>query len=149
MKKKLKIKKIIYLILLIGIIGSVLYYFYPRNVAFSLYREFDITNKEEFFPYHYVDNEDIFCVLLIKENGYDSVFVTDIAKKIDFINYNYIITFNKNLLKLSYSPYYTDFEDGCPSVKLTPLIPKYSQNKTNKMYIYKIKKNSKFRGICG
>ena len=77
--------------------------------------------------------------------GYDTIFVTNLAKELDFDRYDYIITYQKQLKELRYSPYLTKTEDGLYHDKRTPLIPTWDSVQTDKVYIYRIKKNEKYR----
>ena len=155
-----KIKLIILIIIFISVGTYCFYYYYPRKVSFELakeiekpYPEFDrtfyvgfdyVVNVERFFVYmiyHYEEFPKYY------RKGYDTIFVTNLAKELDFDRYDYIITYQKQLKELRYSPYLTKTEDGLYHDKRTPLIPTWDSVQTDKVYIYRIKKNNKFRAF--
>ena len=155
-----KIKLIILIIIFISVGTYCFYYYYPRKVSFELakeiekpYPEFDRTF---YVGFDYVVNVERFFVYMIYyyeefpqyyRKGYDTIFVTNLAKELDFDRYDYIITYQKQLKELRYSPYLTKTEDGLYHDKRTPLIPTWDSVQTDKVYIYRIKKNNKFRAF--
>ena len=97
-----------------------MYYFIPRSVPFVLEKEMEKPSRE--FDYHYCMGfyeagckERLMFLLTekMKEESYsqgkayDSTFVDDIAKDFDFEKYDYLITYQKKLLKLQHSPHLT------------------------------------------
>ena len=156
MKKKVLCIIVATVVFVVGL--CVVYYYYPRKVSFELakeidkpYPEFDrtfyvgfdyVVNVERFFVYmnyHYEEFPQYY------RKGYDTIFVTNLAKELDFDRYDYIITYQKQLKELRYSPYLTKTEDGLYHDKRTPLIPTWDGVITDKVYIYRIKKNEKYR----
>ena len=155
MKKK-KLYAVTTLLFVAGL--CFLYYFYPRNVHFELAKEIEKPNPEFDYSYckgfEYVANkESLFsCMVYCYEEpqfrdmkGYDTVFVKTLSKDLDFDRYDYIIAYQKKLKKLRHSPYLTKTEDGLYHETKTPLIPTWDSRITDKLYIYRIKKNNKFR----
>jgi len=154
-RKKLILYCTITVLLVVGLYD--LYYYYPREVSFELakeilkpHRKFD---NSQFVGFEYVDSKDRLIYWLVehykhfypKEQGYDSIFVENIGKELDFNKFDYIITYQKQLKMLRHSPYLTRKEDGLYFNKKTPLIPTWDSVITDKVYIYRIKKNNKYR----
>jgi hypothetical protein len=78
--------------------------------------------------------------------GYDSLYVENLSKDLDFINSDYLITYQRKLSKLHHSPYLTILKDGLYDYdKRIPLIPTWDKEVTDSLYIYRIKKNNRFR----
>jgi len=155
MKKK-KLYAVTTLLFVAGL--CFVYYFYPRNVHFELAKEIEKPNPEfdrsYFVGFEYIENkESLFFYMVYRYEeppfrdmkGYDTVFVKTLSKDLDFDRYDYIIAYQKKLKKLRYSPYLTKTEDGLYFEERTPLIPIWDSVRTDKVYIYRIKKNKKFR----
>ena len=134
------------------------YYYYPRKVSFELAKEIDKPYSEfsriDYVGFDYIVNVERFFVYMIYHyeefpqyyrKGYDTIFVTNLAKELDFDRYDYLITYQKQLKELRYSPYLTKTEDGLCHDKQIPLIPTWDSVQTDKVYIYRIKKNEKYR----
>lgn len=162
----MKIKTIILIIIgfILVISGSVIYYYMPRIVSFKMVMKIQKPNKtfnrKYFVGFDYINNEELLYYKLvdfykknscIKSNliGYDSLFVSSIVDSFDFEKYDYIITYQKKLIDLKYSPHLTRTEDGMYYCnKSIPLIPSWdsiSIGVTDSIFIYKIKKPCK---IC-
>jgi hypothetical protein len=139
---------------------SALYYYLPRNIFFELVKEinkpylefdrtyyigFDYVENTEQLMFYMVDYYKKASCVKANLNGYDSIFVKNLGKELDFKKYDYIITYQKQLKELRHSPYLTKTEDGLYYLKETPLIPTWDSLITDKIYIYRIKKNSKYR----
>lgn len=137
-----------------------LYYYYPRTVkyelAFEINKPDSTFDRSYFIGFDYVENKDWLMYYLIESlnkssspnhllKGYDNVFLEDLASKMDFDRYDFIVTYQKRLVKLQHSPYLTREKDGLYFDDLTPLIPTWDTEKTDKNYIYRIKKNKRFR----
>lgn len=156
MKKKILIGCVVFT--LVGL--CCLYYYYPRKVSFELVKVIDKPCKEydksHWFSFGYVQNKERLKFWMIDYyhrtscvekgiKGYDSIFVENLSKELDFEKYDYIIAYQKQIKELKYSPYLTKTEDGLYFDKRTPLIATWGRIKTNKVYIYQIKKNENFR----
>ncbi len=156
--KKILFYFVITSVLVVGI--CLFYYYYPRKVSFELtaeinkpYPDFDRTSYTGF---DYVDDAKQLMFWMvgfynkpscIKEGlkGYNASFVDTLANRFDFTKYDYLITYQKKLKALRHSPYLTTTEDGICCDKRTPLMPTWDSVQTDKVYIYRIKKNNKFR----
>ena len=77
--------------------------------------------------------------------SYDSEYIKNISKQLDYKKFDYIVTWQKELNALHYSPYLSKRKDGLSYLNEIPLIPTYDTVITDKVYIYCIKKNNKFR----
>ena len=141
---------------------SILYYYYPRKVYFELAKEMDKPysdfDRTYYIGFDYVDSEKMLIYWLVEhyktfyppskqKQDYDSNFVENLAKELDFEKYDYLIAYQKRLKGLRHSPYLTKTEDGLYFDKRTPLIPTWDSVQTDKVYIYRIKKNSKYRSF--
>ena len=157
-------KKILYCVVLIVVSGivAVTYYYYPRTVSFELAKEIPLPNetfdRRDYIGFQYVENEFWLFFYLVdyyetrpnvnpKLKGYDRAFVQQLAEDFDFENYDYLITYQKTLSRLQYSPYLTKEKDDLYFDKRTPLIPTWNKAETDKVYIYRIKKNDHFRAF--
>jgi hypothetical protein len=162
MKKMIKIFLCCILIgaLVIGFIKLYKWnYYYTRTVPFELAKEID--KFENCYPrngFDYIENAEVLMIYMIdiyktiyppsrQKSGYDSIFVANLAKELDFKKYDYLITYQKQLKELRHSPYLTKTEDDLYFDKKTPLIPTWDSVITDKVYIYRIKKNSKYRAF--
>ena len=155
-------KKIIFIVFIIvfTIVSIALYIFYPRNVKFIYILEFDA--HEYLKPSDRIDYcfnyRSMILALQYRINdpnnkgkkimGYSDSFLEEIANQLDFDNFDYIISTMRPLNKLLYSPYLTVANDTVYHIDSRyPLIPKFDQKVTNKVYFYAIKKNNKFRNL--
>ena len=120
-------------------------------------KEIDKPSKEfdnsHFIGFEYADSKDRLIYWLVEhyepfysqEQRYDSIFVENLAKELNFDRYDYIIAYQKQLKELRHSPYLTKTEDGLYHDERTPLIPTWDSVITDKVYIYRIKKSNKYR----
>lgn len=155
-------KKTLYIILTVVfvVVASLLYYFYPRKVSFELVKEIEKPHPEFdrtfYVGFNYVEDAErlkFFMVYYYNKasciegelKGYSLIFVENLAKELNFDRYDYIITYQKKLKELRHSPYLTKTADDLYFDKRTPLIPTWDSVQTDNVYIYQIKKNSKFR----
>lgn len=153
-----KMKKIF--LIVVSSIVTFSYYFYPRTVSFEFVEEIPLpTNafdRREYIGFDYVESVDRLYFYLVefyeripnddpKLKGYDREFVRFLAEGFDFKKYDYLITYQKTLNKLQYSPYLTKEKDDIYFDRRTPLIPTWNKTETDKVYIYRIKKNDHFR----
>lgn len=148
--------------MLVSSIVVVTYYYYPRTVSFEFVEEIPLpTNafdRREYIGFDYVRSIDRLYFYLVefyeripnddpKLKGYDRAFVQQLAEDFDFESYDYLITYQKTLSKLQYSPYLTKEKDDLYFDKRTPLIPTWDKAEADKVYIYRIKKNDHFRAF--
>lgn len=151
--------KKIFLIVVSSIVAFA-YYFYPRTVTFEFVEEIplptDAFDRREYIGFDYVESVDRLYFYLVefyeripnddpKLKGYDRDFVRQLSEGFDFEKYDYLITYQKTLNKLQYSPYLTKEKDDIYFDKRTPLIPTWNKRGTDKVYVYRIKKNDHFR----
>lgn len=148
---------IIGIIVALGTLSFILYFFHSDKMSYILVMEIDKPNKydkSQLFTYNYASNEKIFVYYLTdwyncrfpSQQGYDITFAYNISKNLDFNNYDYIITFQKKILALKYSPFLEKKYDGIGNCeKKKPLIPIYDKKITDKVYIYRIQKNDIYR----
>ena len=154
-------KKMLYSITTIVLIAGLgaIYYYYPRNVSFEFTMEIQKPSKEfdnsQFIGFDYIDSKDNLRYRLVdwfkdfypQEQIYDTIFVQNLAKELDFKKYDYIITYQKQLKSLRHSPYLTNTKDGLYYIKEIPLFPTFYNVITDNVYIYGIKKNNKYRSF--
>ena len=155
---KTKRKRLIIICFAIGL--WCLYYYCPRKVSFELETKILKPNKEFDFSYlnsfFYVENQERLYFFLVDYyktppcvrdglKGYDSLFVENLNKTLDFNKYDYLIVFQKRLLELNFSPYLAKTEDLLDYVPKKPLISTFDTIITDSIYIYRIKKNNKYR----
>ncbi len=153
-------EKMLYIVTtVVFVVGlCILYYYYPRKVSFELAKEIEpftgLSSPMNGFNYVKDENELFFWLIycydkpICKERGlmgYSLPFVKRLASELDFETYDYLITYKQKLQSLFYSSYLTRTKDGLYFDKLTPLIPEFYPEITDKVYIYRIKKNNKFR----
>jgi hypothetical protein len=108
------------------------------------YVSFDYVENKKRLMFYMVDYYKEEPYLKSEYSGYDSIFVENISKELNFDKYNYIITYQKQLKALTYSPYLAKKEDFL-SLPEKPLIPTFDTIITDKVYIYRIRKNNKYR----
>ena len=141
---------------------TIILFFFPRKVSFELIKQIEKPCIEFDYSYYgwlnYVDEKErLFFYLYEYYNlpkysynmnglGYDSLYVENLSKDLDFMNSDYLITYQRKLIKLHYSPYLTISKDGLYDYdKKTPLIPTWDKEVTDSLYVYRIKKNNRFR----
>ena len=144
----MKRKVIIVATLCLGL--SALYFYCPRKVSFELATEITKPSEEFSMPiYYYVSGADeLFYPMGSRrkdKKGYDSLFVSTFAKSLDFEKYDYLLAFRRQFKALHHSPYLTKTEDLLYHDKRIPLIPTWDSEITDQIYIYRIKKNRRFR----
>ena len=160
MIKKKKWRILIMLMVFVSVGAYCLYYYYSRKITFEFVKEIEKPNVEydlsQFIGFHYINDADRLMFFLIEYykkascirdslGGYDSLFVQNLSKELNFDKYDYIITYHKQLKELRHSPYLTKKRDGLYFEKQIPLIPTFDTLMTDKLYIYRIKKNNKYR----
>ena len=152
---------IIIAIFVLSILLWCIYYFVPRHVIFEHVktinqpiRYYDRTEETNF---NYISNKndlwwwfrDWYSTdpLFIEKGiiGYDSLFIAQLSEELDYCNYDYIITYQRELKELKHSPYMSHDDAAYYFDKRTPLIPVFKEKHTTKVYIYKIKKSGDFR----
>ena len=151
---------IVFCLLPLGI--TIILFFFPRKVSFELIKQIEKPCIEFDYSYYgwlnYVDEKErLFFYLYEYYNlpkysynmnglGYDSLYVENLSKDLDFMNSDYLITYQRKLIKLHYSPYLTISKDGLYDYdKKTPLIPTWDKEVTDSLYVYRLKKNNRFR----
>lgn len=153
-------KIMIILLVIVFVVGlGILYYYYPRSISFEFTMEIQKPHEKfdnsQFVGFDYVANKERLIYYLTDyykqryppQQGYDSIFVQNLAEKLDFEKYDYLITYQKQLKALRHSPFLTKTEDGLYFDKKTPLIPTFDTVLTDKVYIYRIKKNNRYRSF--
>ncbi len=150
-----------YLFCILFVVSSIiLYIFYPRNHSFTfvckIHNESPIDYSQSTY-YHYIHNKErLFFFMqgyyinrqwLLKGEftGYNSSLVDSLANIFDFNRYDYIITYQKQIKNIRYSPFLTNTEDGLYFDKRTPLIIEYDTIITDSIYFYQVENNDKFR----
>lgn len=153
----MKNKIIIFIIVPVSLYVVIFWYYYPRSVESELVIEipkpdtrFDNSQWASFF---YISNKKTFTYCMIdwwrskcdSLKWYDNQYIDYISTQLDYEKYDYLILYQKKLKSLNYSPYLTKTEDGLYFDQRTPLIPTFDTLITDKVYIYQIEKNNKFR----
>ena len=134
------------------------WYYVPRSVKFELDRELSLPRPDldyySFIGFDKAEDEDDLWFWLFenpaRENPgwqYDSLFVKQLVEELDFDEFDYLICFQKQLLNLSYSPYLRKTKDGIYWDKRIPLVASWDTVRTDRIYLYRIKSNSRFRSI--
>lgn len=150
-------------LIILGISISIFlfWYYHVRHVKFELEKvlappEHGVGGNADFMGFELVENENDLLFWLCEQFkksyyrdngviGYDMEYAKKLSKELDYENYNYIITYNKEILDLQHSPYLTRHEDGLYFDERTPLFPTFYTKRTDKVYIYKIKNDCKYR----
>lgn len=156
-KNKWRILIILAVFISVGI--YCLYYYYPRRIDFEFVKEINKPDPDfeqyQSVSFNYIENKERLTFWLIEKYKYpyswsdyicyDSLFVQNLSKELNFDKYDYIITYHKQLKELRHSPYLTKKRDDLYFEKQIPLIPNFDTLITDKLYIYRIKKNNKYR----
>ena len=152
------------MLLIVGVIVFIFvgfycfYYYYPKKISFELFKEIpkptENFDNSQWLSYNYIQSEERLIYFLTDyykqryppQQGYDSIFAYNISEIFDYEHYDYIITYQKQLKTLTYSPYLAKKEDGLGDCeKKKPLIPTFDTIIMDKVYIYRIEKNNKYR----
>ena len=152
------LKRLVFVLGIISIIPwGYLYYYYPREVkyesVFEINKPDSSFDRSFFIGFDYVNNKEWLFFFLIDrpvrdhpfQKAYDNAYIEYLSNMMDFDRYDYIITYQKELIRLQYSPYLRRINDDLYFDKRMPLIPTWNTDKTDKIYIYRIKKNKRFR----
>ena len=125
-------------IIVIAILCYRYYYSKTVHVPFEFVKEIpkprEDFDRSQWLTYHYVRNEERLMYFLVdwykttyppekQKKGYDSVFVQHLGKELNFDKYDHIITYQKQLKDLAYSPYLAKTEDGLGYLKESLLSP--------------------------
>lgn len=150
----------IFILAYFGIRLGKYWYYHPRNVAFEYVMEIPKPNEEsdysDFIGFYYVGNEEKLVYFMVGPpkqvlymeadlERYDFKYIKHLSQQLDYEKFDYIITWQKELKALNYSPYLSKTEDAMDYLDEIPLIPTFDTVITDKVYIYRIKKNHKFR----
>jgi hypothetical protein len=119
------------------------YYFYPRKVEFKLVEKINLAKADH--PLIIVSERKVLDKFLIEIFGTEAL--TDYSS-LDFNKFDYMVSFNRKILNLRYSPYLSKKNDLCPYLKEKPVIPEYSNDIDDSIYIYVINRKNRYRGIC-
>ncbi len=145
MKKKQYILIIIGLLFLSLLIISC--YFYPRNVKFKYVVEIAVGKVDH--PLIIVSEKKAMEKFLIEIFGEEATKNISIDySSLDFDKNDYMVSFNRKVLSLKYSPYLSKQNDLCPYLKEKPVIPEYSSKEDESIYVYEIKRKNRYRGVC-
>lgn len=154
--------KLLYiLIIVVSILSFTIYIFFKKDhLNFELISKVSKTN-EEFRPFAYRffhSQNDYDNFLNINSNTIKLKSDLPKAKDLDFENYSYCIFFGKGLSDLYYSYKTTYYDDPSPSYascarygkKYVVVIYKnLTSNKDNGIFLYKVKRDVKLRGVDG
>ena len=157
----MKKKKVISFLSLISLLisTSLIYYYYPRSIDYEMvrsiqkpYEDFDMSY---FKGFNYVNDQerlkywlnDFFNKSSSFYHGYNPIVIDCLSKELDFYKFDYIITWHREIEKLQYSPHLSKTKDDIPHDRRIPLIPTFKDTTTDSIYIYKIRKNNKFRAF--
>ena len=154
-------KNILYMIkiiisLLIVLCGFCYWYCSPRKIIPHLEYVLPIPNKTfdmyNCKSYLFIqDSSDLFLYLLddksfsIPDRGFRDSDVRMLNEKLNYKDNSYILTWNRKLVNLRYSPYLTRHSDGLYFDARTPLFPIFDSTKTNNLFLYSIPKTMKYR----
>lgn len=144
--RKRQYMTIIIVFLLIGVLIFG-YYYYPRKVNFELVNQVKVAQVDH--PIIVVSERKILDKFL--KEIFETEQISDITidySLLDFNKNDYVISFNKKLLSLKHSPYLSKKYDLCPYLKEKPVIPEFTNDIDESIYIYKIDKKGKYRAIC-
>lgn len=158
MKSRIRLITLICISTAILIPLCAVWYYVPRSVKFELDRELSLPRPDldyySFIGFYKAEDEDDLRFWLFEkptQNNlgwqYDSLFVKQLVEELDFDEFDYLICFQKQLLNLRYSPYLRKTEDDLYFDKRIPLVASWDTVRTDRIYLYRIKSNSRFRSI--
>ena len=147
---------IILIIVIVTLMSIVIYYNYERVVPFEYVTSLPKFHNCYFKDIDYIDSEKRMHVWLVdfyrKQSckkagltGYEDKYISVLSNKMDFTNYDYVISYMKKIKILKHSPYLTNKHDNLYFDKRIPLIAEYQKGEFDSVFIYKIRKNGKFR----
>ena len=156
MKSRIRLVTLIYIWPVIFTPLCAVWYYVPRSVKFELDRELSLPRPDldyySFIGFDKAEDEDDLWFWLFenpaRENPgwqYDSLFVKQLVEELDFDEFDYLICFQKQLLNLRYSPYLRKTKDDIYWDKRIPLVASWDTVRTDRIYLYRIKSNSRFR----
>lgn len=156
---KNKVKSLSLLIITIFLmITIIIYYYYYQERTISYEYVIGLPKFHNCYPkgINYIENEERMYFWLVgfyqkpscKENGlegYDSLYVSHLFNYTDFSRYDYVISYMRKISLLKYSPHLTEVNDNLYFDKRTPIIAEFEKVIYDSVFIYRIKKNPKFR----
>ena len=124
----------------------------PFEFVKEIHKPTEDFDNSRWLTYQYVQNEERLMYSLVDyykqryppQQGYDSVFVQHLGKELIFDKYDYLIVYQKQLKDLAYYPYWAKI-DALSYLDEKELTPTFDTVITDKVYIYRIKKNNKYR----
>ncbi|MBQ3730437.1 MAG: hypothetical protein IJK93_03405 [Muribaculaceae bacterium] len=160
MKKKSFIIILVLAVAILGIGGYLIDYYRVRNVDFQFVKTFQVPNNEydetSFTSYYYIDDDESLDYFLGKNLSdyfgycYDSLFIDKMKGELNFKDYDYLLSPQKKIVNLSYSPSHNkNYYDGCGHQlhalgDRDVLEPVFEDGSIDSMYLYRIKKTNKF-----
>lgn len=136
------------------------YYYIERTVSFEYVMRIPAFKNCHPRGVTYIKNKErmyYFLVDIYKERrswdekfelfGYDSTYVAPLIEDLDYKKYDYVISYMMKISKLKHSPYLTETEDGLYFDNRIPLIPEYEKGIYDFIYIYRVKKDYRFRAM--
>ncbi len=160
----LKNKKVLVLLIvaitIIAICGYFIHYYRETNVDFQFVKTFRIPNNEydqrSFTSYYYITSDELLDYFLgeylTNHYGYcyDSLFIDKMKGELNFKDYHYLLSPQKKIINLSYSPSHNkNYYDGCGHLlhdlgDRNVLEPVFENGFIDSMYLYRIEKTDKF-----
>ena len=145
----------VFAVAILGICGYLINYHTERTVDFQPVMMFQVPDKEfdktDISSYYYISSEESLNYYLgeyfLHDLGYcyDSVFIDNMKGELNFKDFDYILSPQKKIIKLYYSPSNTDiYSDSWPIGDKDVLEPVFDKGSIDSMYLYKIEKTDKF-----
>ena len=154
MKNKKVLVSLVVAVTILGICGYLINYHTERTVDFQPVKVFQVPNKNydmtEMSSYYFITSEELLNHFLGKYLSwhfgycYDSVFIDKIKCELNFKEYDYLLSPQKRIIKLYYSPSNTERYSGWPVGNKDVLEPVFDKGSIDSMYLHRIKKTDKF-----
>ena len=160
MKRKRLLIAFVLAIAILGVCGYFIHYYRVKHVDFQFVKTFQVPNKKynqtSFTSYYYIDSDESLNHFLGKYLSdhfgycYDGLFIDKMKGEFNFKDYDYLLSPQKKIINLSYSPSHNkNYYDGCGHQlhalgDRDVLEPVFDKGSIDSMYLYRIKKTDKF-----
>jgi hypothetical protein len=147
--KKKQLIIILFILICIGVFAFIIDYYKQTKVNFSFESKTCLDSlPRENLPFIISSNIDDIKLCLNKLISSEDINKLGLMR-LNFSEYDYLVSFKKGVEKISYSKHYTSKHDFCPYIKEIPVELHYSKDSSSLcIYIYKLSEKNKFRHLC-
>jgi hypothetical protein len=140
-------KKIILGVLLLSL--GIAYFIYPRKIRVDFVKEYDLKeNPWRQSALLLTESESVIAIAKEPRENLSKVDIKSFMINLDFANYNYLISFGREIKSLRTSPYISNFVDEASNKGIPFAIDYKTEGIAPKVYVYRLGKKPFRRPIC-